>query len=328
MAQAYASSGDLGSARAELERLLAADTRDTRLLQQLSKLAEEEGDLESAARYQKQQNELAPSDDGSSRLAQLYARGGELEQAEAEWSKMASGKSDRHRIFGAMDSLLAQKKDGPVFEITDSMVRKDPHDWEALYRLAISLVDQGKHDLAEERFRALLELTTADDELSALGPCPQQGPQADAGEHMPSSTRQATGQPIEQRLTQVTMIRRATMLDGRILVSSRALPTVWMPADFGQARMASLAWLVAIAERHNKAQAEELIARIRKAGEKSPADPRALWDSFYLSLVRFDNAGTLAAGKLLSQGLPNDPLALWAYLYSLGGREQPTGQRR
>ena len=48
---------------AELERLLAANTRDTQLLQQLSKLAEEEGDLESAARYQKQFNELAPSDE-------------------------------------------------------------------------------------------------------------------------------------------------------------------------------------------------------------------------------------------------------------------------
>ena len=64
MAQAYASSGDLGSARGELEQLLASNTRDTQLLQQLSKLAEEEGDIESAARYQKQLNELVPSDDG------------------------------------------------------------------------------------------------------------------------------------------------------------------------------------------------------------------------------------------------------------------------
>src|SRR4029077_19453295 len=37
-AQAYATSGDRGSARSELERLLTASTRDTQLLQQLSKL--------------------------------------------------------------------------------------------------------------------------------------------------------------------------------------------------------------------------------------------------------------------------------------------------
>ena len=95
MAQAYASSGDLGSARAELEPLLAANARDTQSAQQLSKLAEEEGDLESAARYQKQLNDLAPSDEGTSRLAQLYARYGELEEAQAVWSKMAAGKGER-----------------------------------------------------------------------------------------------------------------------------------------------------------------------------------------------------------------------------------------
>ncbi len=81
LAQAYASSGDIGSARAELERLLAANTRDTQLLGQLSKLAEEEGDIDSAARYQKQLVDLAPSDEGVPRLGQLYARSGDLEEA-------------------------------------------------------------------------------------------------------------------------------------------------------------------------------------------------------------------------------------------------------
>ncbi len=76
MAQAYASSGDLGMARSELERLLSANTRDTQLLQQLSKLAEEEGDTESAAKYQKQLIELARSDDGSPGPALCQARGG------------------------------------------------------------------------------------------------------------------------------------------------------------------------------------------------------------------------------------------------------------
>ena len=275
MAQAYASSGDLGSARAELERLLAADTRDTQLLQQLSKLAEEEGDLETAARYQKQQNELAPSDDGSSRLAQLYARSGELEEAEAVWSKMASGKSDRHRIFGAIDSLLSQKKAGPVAEITDAMVRKDAHDWEAVYRLGVALVEEGKHDLAAERFRALLELPTSDDELSAAARSRSRDPKLAAARSMPSALRQVTGQPIEQRLAQVAMIRRASLLDNRYVISARALPAVWAPGDFGQARMASLAWLVAIAERKSKAQADEVVARIRKAGEKTPPEARA-----------------------------------------------------
>ncbi len=91
--------------------------------------------------------------------------------------------------------------------------------------------------------------------------------------------------------------------------------------------MASLAWLVAIAERKSKAQADEMIAAVSQGRREDPADPRALWDWFYLSLLRYDNAASLAAGKRLSAGAPNDPLALWAYLYSLGGRERLTGQR-
>ena len=138
-AQAYATSGDLGSARAELERLLAANTRDTQLLQQLSKLSEEEGDIESAARYQKQFSDLAPSDDNATRLGQLYSRCGELEEAQAVWSKMAAGNSEAHRIFQAIDSLLAQKKPQPVMEVTESLLRKDPRDWQALYRQALAL---------------------------------------------------------------------------------------------------------------------------------------------------------------------------------------------
>ena len=39
------------------------------------------------------------------------------------------------------------------------------------------------------------------------------------------------------------------------------------------------------------AKSEELIARMRKASEKTPADARALWDWFYLCLMRNDNAG-------------------------------------
>ena len=42
LAQAYHSAGDYGMARQELERLLSENTRDTQLLQQLSKLAESE----------------------------------------------------------------------------------------------------------------------------------------------------------------------------------------------------------------------------------------------------------------------------------------------
>ena len=226
-----------------------------------------------------------------------------------------------------MDSLLSQKKAGPVTEIADAMVRKDSHDWESIYRLGISLVEAGKPDLAAERFGALLELANPDDELSAMSRGAEQGPQAERGEHV--ATRDAANDRASDRAA-----AGAGAADppgdepGRPRGDLEPSVADGLGAgDFGQARMASLAWLVALAEKKGKAQGEEVIARFRKAGEKTPAEPRAMWDWFYLSLLRYDNAGIVAAGKLLSQGAPNDPLALWAYLYSLGGRERTAGQR-
>ena len=43
--------------------------------------------------------------------------------------------------------------------------------------------------------------------------------------------------------------------------------------------------------------------------------------------MRNDNPGAYAAGKTLSRSLATDPLALWACLQSLGGRQRPVGQR-
>jgi tetratricopeptide (TPR) repeat protein len=326
-AQAYAASGDLGSARLELERLLASNTPDTQLLQQLSKLAEEEGDLESAARYQKQLLELAPNDDGSSRLAQLYSRYGELEEAQAVWSKMASGKSEAYRIFGAIDSLLGNRKPQPVLEITESMIRKEPTDWEALYRQGVALLELNKPEDAARRFQALLDLTKADDEKSATAKARSRDPKLQAAGARPSSVNRQSSVPLEDRIGQVGQIRMACKLEGREVYSRSGPQPAWGPPDFGQARMAALGWLVNLAQKQGPAQADELLARVRKAVEKTPADPRAIWDWFYLCALRHDNAGVFEAGRHLARAAPTDPLALWAYLYSLGGRRTGMGQQ-
>ncbi len=169
-AQAYASSGDLGSARAQIEPLLATNARDTQLLLQISKLAEEEGDLESAARYQKQLNDLAATDEGATRLAQLYARYGELEEAQAVWSKMAADKGESaHRILQAIDSLLGHKK-------AAARSPRSPPRWSARSpatgRPSIARARRSPTSTSPRRprgpFRALLELRVDDDEKSAI----------------------------------------------------------------------------------------------------------------------------------------------------------------
>ena len=48
------------------------------------------------------------------------------------------------------------------------MVRKDPHDWEALYREGVALAALTKPDAAVRRFQALVALTIDDDEKSTF----------------------------------------------------------------------------------------------------------------------------------------------------------------
>ncbi|HZW30043.1 MAG TPA: tetratricopeptide repeat protein, partial [Isosphaeraceae bacterium] len=328
MAQAYAASGDLGSARAELERLLAANTRDTKLLQQLSKLSEEEGDLETAARYQKQLEDLAPSDEGAQRLAQLYARAGELEEAQAVWSKIAAGKSQAHRIFQALDNLLANHKYAAALETTEALVRKDPKDWEALYRQGVALASCDKPAEAEQRFRALLELTVADDEKSAVIKAMSRDPRLKAAGTPASSPSRNATIPLEDRLGAIFQVRMACKLDNReVYYAPGSRPSIWSPPDFGQARMAALGWLLSLAQKESPARANEFLTRVRQSAEQTPSDLRALWDWFYLCGLRQDNLGVLAAGRALSRAAPTDPLALWAYLYAIGGRSLGAGQR-
>src|SRR5262249_11504050 len=122
LAQAYATSGDLGAARAELDRLLSANTRDTQLLTQLPNLHAEACDPAGAARYQKQLAELAPSDEGFTRLGQLYAKSGDLEEAQSVWAKLAGGQGSALHVYMAMDSLIFYQKPAPVLETSEALL--------------------------------------------------------------------------------------------------------------------------------------------------------------------------------------------------------------
>ena len=52
---------------------------------------------------------------------------------------MASGKGEAFRVYQAMDILLDRSEAPAGLEITESIVRKDPSDWEALYRNGAAL---------------------------------------------------------------------------------------------------------------------------------------------------------------------------------------------
>src|SRR5207244_1978973 len=68
-------------------------------------------------------------------------------------------------------------------------------------------------------------------------------------------------------------------------------------------------------------------AGARGAKDKTPKDPRALWDWYYLGLVRQEQRDAYEAARDLARANGSDPSALWVYLTSLPARAEPSGQR-
>ena len=297
-------------------------------MQQLSKLAEEEGDLETAARYQKMHEELAASDDGQARLAILLAKAGDLEEAQAVWSKAAAGKSQSFRVFQAMDNLLSNGKPLPVLEITEASLR--------------ATRQTGRHSTARgwrsnssagrrrpwHGSQSSSICTVGDDEMSAFAKAQARNPRLQASGAPKAAIAAARNavMPLEEP-------RRHVVCDPPFLqaLAHRLLPRgySWSPADFGQARMAALGWLVSLADHEQPSRLDEVARAVfARRRSKTPTDLHAVWNWFYLCVMREDNAGAFEAGQTkLSEAAPNDPLALWAYLHALGARNTPAGQR-
>ena len=198
---------------------------------------------------------------------------------------MAAGKSES-RIASSRRSTAcwASKKPQPVLEITESMLRKDPHDWEALYRQGVALADLDKPD---EAARAVPGPARPDDrrrreERDRQGPHPR--PQA------PGRRRAAVGaQPqaprCRWRIGSARPCRSAWPASSRTACSSPARATGHglgaaglRPGADGGPGLAGQPGREARARR----RATRSSRRSARPAEKTPADVRALWDWFYL----------------------------------------------
>ena len=236
--------------------------------------------METAARYQRMHEELASSDEGQARLAVLLAKSGDLEEAQAVWSKAAAGKSQTFRVFLAMDNLLLGGKPQPVLEITEGMLRADPQNWEALYRQGLALEQLGRPKEAAARFAKLIDLPVGDDEKSAFAKAQAKNPGLQAsgmGRALVAGSRQSI-LPLEDRVGYAYLIARVSKLSRIPLARTLS----WSPADFGQARMAGLGWVVSLAGSEQPSRQNEFIASFQAAAFKTPADLHALWNWFYL----------------------------------------------
>jgi tetratricopeptide (TPR) repeat protein len=311
VAQAHQAAGDLGAARRELAALLGTNPRDTQLLRQLTGLAESENDLAAAISYQRQVVKVAPSKDEEGRLAQLLLRHGEGEEAGAVWARLAAQEKEATGILLAADHLLANGKADVAQTLAERLLRDHPRHWEALYRQGVALALADRPAEAQRSFQAILDLRLADDEPSLFQnqktnkPPPQP---ARAGARAPREF------PLEDRLTAVFQIQQAVgLLTERYYSPLSPSNRFWSPADFGQARLAALGWLLRLTAREKKQ--EDLVARMREGRDR---DARAQLDWLYLQYLRRDAAGIYEASRAFARSA--DPALQWLYLTSLASR--------
>ena len=232
LATAYRVAGDLRSAREALETLLVVDHRDSQLFLQLSRLAEEDGDLEAAADYQRRANSVVASDEGETRLANLLVRLGDLSEAEALWTRIGSNTAAPADVIEAIDQLIALESVEPAREICDRALQQNPGHWEVLIRRGILEWRYGQPEMANPFFQRVLDLNLDSNTPSATLKTALE--QADPGEQLKT-----------QRLPALARLEMVPELASSF---QESMPSWWfgqkvepeLPRDYGAARIVAI----------------------------------------------------------------------------------------
>lgn len=270
LATAYRVAGDLRSARQTLETLLVSDRRDSPLLLQLSRLAEEDGDLEAAADYQRRANSVVASGEGEMRLANLLVRLGDLSEAEALWNRLAADASRPAEAIEAIDQLVSLESLDSAREICDRLLTNSPDNWEVLIRRGILEWRFGDRENAAVIFQRVLDLRLDSKTASVTLKAPLK--QTDSGTQRES-----------QRLPALARLERLPELVELLQESS---PSSWfgsntrpaMPHDYGAARMVAIIgrYLWARQSRSESAVLEQLSREAASGKLQAACDELAL----------------------------------------------------
>jgi predicted Zn-dependent protease len=306
IAQAHEAAGDLGTARRELERLLADQPGDMTLLHQLATLAEKEGDLPGALRFHQQLAKVAPRASQDA-LVGLLLRLGEVEEALLIWQREAAAAQGTRRLLELTDNLLFFGQAERALPVISGVLRDRHQDWEVLYRAGVALASLKRPDEAARRFQAILDLRHPDDELSVL-----LAASAGSGSGSKSQPRD-NDRILWDRLRSSSRIRQEVGLDAR----DPSRKTFWTPADFGQARLAALVWLHTLSRKAKTTPA--FLDQLRARRETNRGDLRGWWDWLYLHWALNDSPTAFAEGREASRALvkTGEVETQWIYLMYL-----------
>lgn len=305
LAQAYQTANDFGTARYELESLLSENTRDTNLLQQLAKLCQASGDMESAISYQRQLVSIAPGHETEYPLAGMLQEFGLREEANEILVRLTRREEDPVRLMRSLDSMLARDSSEAVLEIIEPLVSNNREDWELMYREGVALTMLDRNAEAETVFKQILAIDLPHDALgrSAAAKFKQAQQKARSDNLRGINTSMPSKPTLNTILGYSNQVQRATGLLSQDYYSS-APASVWTPEYFALARMASFGWLMKLEQSSDKntedqetektkegevATAEVSIAdRVEKLAKEENASKNAIYDYLYVAGLNND----------------------------------------
>ncbi len=307
LAQAWQTSGDFGTARTELEQLLGEDSRDTNLLQQLSKLCEASGDMEAAIGYQRQLIAIAPGHETEFPLVAMLQTQGDRDEAMEILVKLTAREEDPARLLKSIDSLLNQGAYDAVIGITEPLLSQQREDWELLYREGVAWAKLEKSEEAATRFDRILSLTIPHDTLGLFATDEFKRAQAKAkSENLKGNKTQGPQKrsPL-QLLSYSSQVQSATGLRSEEYYGSNSSrPQTWMPREYGVARMASFAWLMKFEDEvSNATEAAATSPVLTAVGKENAATP----DTAVATVL------TSVAEKAQAEGASRNAIYDWLY---------------
>lgn len=329
LAQAHQTANDFGTARYELESLLSENTRDTNLLQQLAKLCQASGDIESAISYQRQLVAIAPGHETEYPLANMLQDFGFREEANEILVRLTQREEDPVRLLRSLDSLLARDSCEAVLEIVEPLISKDREDWELMYREAVALAMLERTVEAQTKFQQILAIDLPHDSLGRSAAAKfKQAQQKARSENLRGTT---TAMPSKPSLISITgysnQIQVATGLLSQEYYSSNP-NSVWTPEHFALARMAAYGWLMKFeqesrpAEEDDAAEADPtLVERVAARASQEDASKNDLYNHLYVAALE-NNALSMyeIAKRLAATGTREEKLF---FLSQVPNRNQP-----
>ncbi len=324
IAQAWQTLGDLSAARKELESLLSENTRDTNLLNQLSKLCDSDGDLESAINYQRQLVSIAPGDETEAPLAGMLVRNSMYDEAKEIYLRLSLREEDLVRQLRSIDSLITNGNYDTAIQIIEPLLEQRRDDWELLYRQGVCWGKLNNRNEAINRFERLLAMTLNFETLgqAAAAKLKQAQAKAKSDNLRGIQTTLPTGSTPFTIVSRAAEVAQATGLtsDNRYYAPGQVQP-VWMPEAYGAARMAAWAWLMRFEQdvaaeklmRESSTTPREVVGgetqstvvsvsdRVRDRAKEEAAPRDSIYDWLFVAQLKSDFAGVYEVTKRLAK---------------------------